>query len=463
MPTVTHSHNVHSKTARAFTLPAEAEAWVQQTLQAMSLDEKLGQLIVVSCHGGFLPVESEEFQRLARHVEQNHTGGLIIATRAGALGIERSQVYPTAALVNALQKRARIPLLVGADFERGTAMRLQEGTSFPQAMAVAATGRAEDAYAMGKITALEARAAGVPWIFAPVCDVNSNPANPIINVRSFGEDPQRVGALAAAFVRGVEENGGLATAKHFPGHGDTNLDSHLDLPTVAGDRARLESVELPPFRAAIEAGVSTVMTGHLAVPALEPDANVPATLSQNITTEILRHEMGFDGLVVTDDLNMGGVTVRYSPGEIAVRSILAGSDVLLSPLEPDAAVAALREAAVSGRLPMPRIDDAVTRILRAKARLGLHKSKTVDLEALAKTFGRPEFARTAQDIADRGVTLLARCCEAAAARCDEADCGCCWWPCPAIRTAPRRNISSANCARVWIPYRRCAATLATTP
>ena len=193
-------------------------------------------------------------------------------------------------------------------------MRLQEGTSFPQAMAVAATGRAEDAYAMGKITALEARAAGVPWVYAPVCDVNSNPANPIINVRSFGEDPQRVGALAAAFVRGVEENGGLATAKHFPGHGDTNLDSHLDLPTVAGDRARLEQVELPPFRAAIEAGVSTVMTGHLAVPALEPDANVPATLSPNITTEILRHELGFDGLVVTDDLNMGGVTVALFPG-----------------------------------------------------------------------------------------------------------------------------------------------------
>jgi beta-glucosidase-like glycosyl hydrolase/CubicO group peptidase (beta-lactamase class C family) len=387
-------------------LPAEAEAWVRHTLAGMTLEEKIGQLVMVACYGGFLPVEGEEFRRLARHVEENHAGGLIIATRAGALGIERSQVYPTAALVNALQKRARVPLLVGGDFERGTAMRLQEGTSFPWAMAVAATGRSEDAYTMGKITALEARAAGAPWIFAPVCDVNSNPANPIINVRSFGEDPQRVGALAAAFVRGVEEHGGLATAKHFPGHGDTAIDSHLDLPTVAGDRARLERIEFAPFRAAIEAGVSTVMTGHLAVPALEPDANVPATLSEKITTETLRRELGFDGLVVTDDLSMGGVTSRYSPGEIAVRSILAGSDLLLAPPEPDAAIAALREAAASGRLPMQRIDDAVTRILRAKARLGLHQSKTVDLEALAENFGQPEFARAAQDIADRGVTLL---------------------------------------------------------
>lgn len=406
MPSVTHPQQKRSPAAPAFKLPAEVEAWVQKTLQAMPLEEKIGQLVMVACYGGFTPIEGEEFQRLARLVEEHHAGGLIVATRRGALGIERSQVYPTAALVNALQNRARIPLLVGADFERGTAMRLQEGTSFPEAMAVAATGNPEDAHTIGKITALEARAAGVHWIFAPVADVNSNPANPIINFRSFGEDPRRVGTFAAAFVRGVEENGALATAKHFPGHGDTDQDSHLSLPTVAADRARLERVELPPFRAAIEAGASAVMTGHLAVPALEPDADVPATLSQKIVTDTLRRELGFDGLVVTDDLDMGGVTARYSPGEVAVRSILAGSDVLLAPPAPDAALAALREAAGSGRLPAARIDEAVTRILRAKARLGLHKTKTVDLEALAQNFGQTESARTAQDIASRGVTLL---------------------------------------------------------
>ena len=387
-------------------LPAEAEAWVRRTLEQMTLEEKLGQMIMVACYGGFASTESAEFQRLARLVEENHAGGLMIATRPGMLGIERSQVYATAALVNGLQSRARIPLLVAGDFERGTAMRLEEGTSFPHAMAVAAARRPEDAYTMGRITALEGRAAGVPWIFAPVADVNSNPGNPIINIRSFGEDPEQVGAFVAAFVRGVEENGGLATVKHFPGHGDTDMDSHLDLPTVTGDRARIERMELPPFRSAFQAGVSTLMTGHLAVPALEPDANVPVTLSEKITTGLLRREMGFEGLVVTDSLDMGGVAARYSPAEVAVRSILAGSDLLLAPPEPDAALAGLREAAASGRLPMARIDDAVTRILRAKARLGLYEESGANLEALAGTFGRPEFARAALDIADRGVTLL---------------------------------------------------------
>src|SRR3984885_12961084 len=193
-------------------------------------------------------------------------------------------------------------------------------------MAVAATGRPEDAYTMGKITAIEARAVGVPWIFSPVSHVNSNPENPIINTRSFGEDPARVSEFVAAFVRGVEENGGLATAKHFPGHGDTSTDSHLDLPTVTGDRAHLDSVELAPFRAANAAGTSTIMTGHLAVPALDPDPDVPATMSPKIMTDLLRGQMWFNGLVVTDALEMGGVTTRYTPGEAAVRSILAGAD-----------------------------------------------------------------------------------------------------------------------------------------
>src|SRR4029077_3134837 len=212
--------------------------------------------------------------------------------------------------------------------------------------------------------------------------------------------------FVAAFVRGVEENGGLATAKHFPGHGDTSTDSHLELPTIMGDRARLNQIELAPFRAAIAAGVSSIMTGHLAVPALEPDPEVPATMSAKITTDLLRREMGFDGLVVTDALDMGGVTVRYPPGEVAVRSILAGTDVLLVSPVLDAALEAVHDAVASGRIPMSRLDEAVTRVLHAKAKLGLNKSKLVDLDSLAQSFDRPEFARAALDIADRGVTLL---------------------------------------------------------
>jgi beta-N-acetylhexosaminidase len=387
-------------------LSAASERWVAQTLKQMNVDEKIGQLFSVFYYGGFTSAESPEYKELIRDVEQKHIGSFAIATQTSPLGIDRSQVYPTALLANLLQSHAKVPLLIGADFERGTAMRLDEGTSFPNLMAVAATGRTEDAYTMGKITALEARAVGVPWIFAPDADVNDNPDNPVINVRSFGEDPAHVSELVGAFVRGVEENGGLATAKHFPGHGDTSTDSHLDLPTVNSDRQHLDQIELAPFRAAIAAGVGSIMTAHLDVPALDPAPELPATLSHKITTDLLRGELGFDGLVVTDDLGMGGVSTRYPPGEVAVRAILAGADILLAPQVLDAALEAVRDAVVAGRIPISRVDESVMRVLRAKAKLGLEKSKLVELNALATAFNRPEYERAALDIADRGVTLL---------------------------------------------------------
>jgi len=387
-------------------LPRDAEKWADRTLKKMTLEEKLGQLLVVYYYGGFLSAESEPYKDLLRQVEQNHVGGFVVQTRGTPLGIAYSQVYPTAVLANQLQRRAKAPLLVAADFERGTAMRLDEGTAFPHAMGVAATADPRVAYTMGKITAIEARAAGVHWVFAPVADVNINPDNPIINTRSFGEDPQKVAEFVREFVRGVEENGALATAKHFPGHGDTSVDSHIDLSVVKGDRARLESIELLPFRAAIEAGTSTIMTGHLAVPAFEPNTEVPATLSENILTGLLRKELGFDGIIVTDALDMGGVTSRYPPAEVAIRAIAAGADVLLVPPIVDAAIVALKDAVATGRIPMARIEEAARRVLRAKAKLGLHKERLVDLDNLNRAFRRPEFVQQAQEVADRGVTLL---------------------------------------------------------
>jgi len=372
----------------------------------MTLREKLGQMLMVSYFGVFKPAESPEYKEILREVEENHVGGLIIVTNRGPLGIERSQVYPTAVMTNELQRRAKIPLLVGADFESGTGMRLDEGTSFPSAMAIGATGDPKLAYAAGKYTALEARAAGVQWIFAPDADVNNNPDNPIINIRSFGENPNDVAAYVREFVRGVEENGALATAKHFPGHGDVGVDSHLALPVVPGDRKELESTELVPFRAAIDAGVSSIMPGHLAVPALEPDPQVPATLSQKILTGLLRDDMKFRGLIITDALDMGAVTSLYPPGEAAVRSVEAGADVLLISPSPDAAMAGLEDAVRSGRLSERRIDASVRRILAAKARLGLNRNRFVDVARLNEQFARPEYDEQAQSIADRGVTLL---------------------------------------------------------
>src|SRR5271154_7089446 len=387
-------------------LSPEASKWVESTLQRMSVDEKIGQLLFTTYHGSLTPTDSAAYAQMMHDVEDLHVGGFINITHGSPLGIVKSQAYPTAVLTNQLQAKSKLPLLIGADFERGTAMRLDEGTSFPTAMALAAAGNPKDAYTMGKITALEARATGIHWIYAPDSDVNNNPNNPIINTRSFGENPQKVAEYVTAFVRGVQENGGLATAKHFPGHGDTAADSHIDLPVIRADRDRLEKLELIPFRAAIAAGASSVMTGHLSVPALESEPNIPATLSQNILTGVLRDELHFEGLVVTDAMDMGGITTRFAPGEAAVRAVLAGADALLMPPVPDAAFEAVQQAVKSGRISRERLDASVRRILLAKARLGLNKNRLVDLDAINEHFGTVASQNEAQKISDRGVTLL---------------------------------------------------------
>ena len=387
-------------------LTSTAKQWVEATLRKMTLDEKVGQVIFTTYHGSFIASDAPAYEQIMRDIEKLHVGGFINVTHGSPLGVVKSQAYPTAVLANQMQAKSKLPLLIAADFERGTAMRLDEGTSFPTAMALAAAGNVKDAYTMGKITALEARAVGVQWIYAPDADVNNNPNNPIINTRSFGEDPAQVAEYVAAFVKGVQENGGLATAKHFPGHGDTAADSHIDLPVIHADRERLENLELVPFRAAILAGAGTVMTGHLSIPALEPDPNTPATLSSNILTGMLRKELGFQGLVVTDAMDMGGITVRYAPGEAAVRAFAAGADALLMPPVPDAAFEALRDAAKSGRVARERLDASVRRILEAKARLGLNANRMVDVDAINRKFRRVEWQKQAQDISDRGVTLL---------------------------------------------------------
>src|SRR5712664_747408 len=387
-------------------LTPAANTWVENTLRRMSVDEKIGQLLFTTYHGSFTAVDTAAYRQIMHDVTDLHVGGFINITQGSPLGIVKSQSYPTGVLNNQLQAKSKLPLLVGADFERGTAMRLDEGTSFPTAMALAAGGNPKDAYAMGKITALEARSVGIHWIYAPDADVNNNPGNPIINTRSFGEDPERVAQFVNEFVRGVQDNGGLATAKHFPGHGDTAADSHIDLPIIRADRARLNQLELVPFRAAISMQVDSIMTGHLNVPALEPDPNTPATLSHNILTDLLRKELGYQGLIVTDAMDMGGITVRYAPGEAAVRAVVAGADALLMPPMPDAALEALQAAVKSGRISKERLDASVRRILQAKARLGLNKNKLVDVNAINQKFGSAAWQKEAQEISDRGVTLL---------------------------------------------------------
>ena len=388
---------------------------------SMPLDEKIGQLFVVPARGIYMSEESKEFQTLRHHVVDNRVGGVILF---------RSNVYEAAVLVGKLQELARVPLLVSADLEAGLGMRFDDVTYGPWAMAIAATGDPALAEKRAFATAREARAIGIGQVFAPVADVNVNPDNPVINVRSFGEDPADVSRYVTATVKGLRDGGVLATLKHFPGHGDTDVDSHRSLAIIAGDRARLESVELASFRAGIKAGAEGVMVAHLSVPALDATAapvlaapppspnavgenvevetkgSMPASLSEPIVTGILRKELGFTGLVVTDSMQMGGIMSHFAAGEAAVRAILAGSDQVLMSADTDAAIVAVRAAVASGRITEARLDESVKRILDVKKKLKLYEDRIPFVGRLARIVDTPAVQALEAEIARRSLTLV---------------------------------------------------------
>jgi len=372
-------------------------SWVEKVLRKMSLEEKTGQMIACSYSGQFVNKDSETLKRLEHLIVERKIGGLILFG---------GQVYETACLTNSVQKMAKVPILIASDFERGAGNQIQGAVEFPPLMAIGATCSEEQAYLMGKITALEGRAMGIHLTYAPVADVNINPLNPIINTRSLGEDPREVSRLSTAFIKGCQENGLMATAKHFPGHGDTDLDSHSVLPVVSGDRSRLEKVELYPFKKAIEAGVQAIMTAHLQLPALDSTPNLPATLSPLILTGLLRGELGFKGLIVTDAMGMGGVTSLYSPQEAALKAIQAGVDMVLLPPTPDEVIDSLIQAVKAGQISEARIESSVRRILEAKARLGLHKRRLVDVDALDERIAIKENLEAALKMFESAITLV---------------------------------------------------------
>jgi beta-N-acetylhexosaminidase len=319
----------------------------------------------------------------------------------------RSASCPTyiAAKLNRLQERSSLPLLIASDLEGGTSIRFNGGTPLPPNMGVAATGSDSAAYEMGRITALEGRAVGIHLAFAPVADVNNNPDNPIINTRSYGEDPTAVGRMVAAEIRGLQDNGMLATAKHFPGHGDTGTDSHLALPVIASDWSRLDSVELVPFRSAIAAGVKVVMSAHIALPGIDRGELRPGTVAPSVLTGILRDSLAFDGLVVTDALNMGGITSAYG-ADASVRAFLAGADLLLQPADPAAAIGAMEAAVRRGEITSERLDSSVRRVLQAKRDLGLLTRRTVSLDSVPGVVGSSRFIDRAREMAARSVVMV---------------------------------------------------------
>lgn len=381
--------------------------WVERTLAGLPLRARVGQLTMAWVLGDFVNAQDPSFVETRRWIEVDGIGGVVMS-----LG----SPIEVASKIGVMQDFARVPLLVASDLEPGLG-RLKGGiflpylltggsaTLVPSNMAIGATGRVDEALEAGRITGREARAIGILLAFAPTVDVNVNPANPVINIRSFGEDPALVAAMSAAFVRGLQESGVAATPKHFPGHGDTDTDSHRALPTVGASRARLDSVELVPFRSAFAAGAAGVMSAHVALPAID-SSGTPATLVPAILTGLLRDTLHFDGLVVTDALSMEGVGQGYDVARSAVLAVQAGADILLKPSDIPRAIDAVVAAVERGEISRARIDESVRRVLELKARLGLIDSRTPSLDAVREVVGAPAHRARMRELAERAVTLV---------------------------------------------------------
>lgn len=377
-------------------------------VRTLSLHDRIAQMIMVRGYGDYPPSDNAEYKRFLRWIREDHVGGFIVADRIRNGNVITAPPFEMAAFLNHIQRLARTPLLVGSDFERGASMRVADTAKFPYLMAFGAAHDSAALKELGLRTAREAHALGVNWVFAPDSDVNNNPANPIINMRSLGEDPQAVATNVAAFIEGAHSDPHsyvLTTAKHFPGQGDIVQDTHMQLGKLDQPRERLESVEFVPFRSAIEHGVDAIMTAHLAVPAVEPEP-IPATVSHNVLTGLLREELHFKGLVVTDALEMQAVTSLFPAGEAAVRAVEAGADVLLMPTDPERSIKAILAAVLSGRIPRRRIDESASKILTAKQRVGLYRSRSVSIDALSDNLEHTDADRLAQRVASEALTLV---------------------------------------------------------
>lgn len=391
------------------TEPVDDRSWAERTLDEMTLEEKAGQIIMPWLLGDFAPEGSASHDRVLGYIQDQKIGGVIMSV---------GTPFEIAAKLNDLQRRSDLPLLVAADLETGAGFRMRGAvhmpgtidlggaTDFPSLMAVGATGREELAYEMGRITAVEARAVGIHIPFAPVLDVNNNPDNPIINVRSFGEDPDQVAEMGIAFIQGVQDHGALATGKHFPGHGDTDVDSHAALPIIRHDRARMDSVELRPFQRAIDAGMGAIMTAHISVPSLNGGVREPSTLSPEVLTNVLRDQMGFGGIIFTDAMDMAAISRTHSSGEAAVRALEAGADVILMPASVQGAHEGIVQAVRSRRISEERLDHSVLRVLAVKEDLELQDERFVPIEDIPTSVGVPAHVEIAEQIAEHSITVL---------------------------------------------------------
>ncbi len=373
-----------------------SEIWVEKTLKSMTLREKIGQMIVTGVLGDYKNVNGEKFAEVRKQILENKVGGFVFY---------RGDALELAALTNEMQSISKITLFMAADFERGLPMQIRSGTSFTHNMGIAAAGNPQDSFRKGQIIAGEMRAIGINWLYGPVSDVANNPDNSMVNVRSYGENAARTAEFVAAEVRGLRQGGVISTAKHFPGHGDTPQDSHINTPTINISRERFEQVELAPFRAAIAAGLDSFMTAHIALPQITGD-DIPASLNRKINVDLIRKELNFDGIITTDSLGMGAIIKNYKGTDGAVLAIKAGADIALLPPNVKETIDALENAVKAGEIPEKQIDDSVRRLLKVKRRIGLIQNHSVDLNAVNKLVEKPENVKFANDLAERSMTLL---------------------------------------------------------
>ena len=377
-------------------------------MRSMTLREKVAQMVWPSVFGDYVSGDSPQWRRLTQYVQQEKVGGFTISV---------GSPIELAAKLNALQSMSKVPLLIGADLEAGAGFRARGGyfvpnaidlggaLVFPPEMGLGATRDTTLAYEQGRLTAQEGRALGIHIAYAPVLDVNNNPANPVINTRSYSEDPALAARMGVAFIHGLQDHGMIATGKHFPGHGDTGVNSHLALPVVTVSRSRLDTVELVPFRAAVNSGVGAIMSFHGAMPALD-SSGVPGTLSPKVVTGLLRGEMGFRGIIISDAMDMRGVLDQFGADEAAKRAVAAGIDVLIQPLDVSKTIDAVIAGIGEGRYTEARLDSSVRRVLESKRKLGLAQSKLVDLNALRFAVGDSADAQVARRAAEKSITLV---------------------------------------------------------
>lgn len=371
--------------------------WAEMRIKEMTLREKIAQMIITYSDGYYNGDNDNNFKRLRNLIENEKVGGIIFF---------KGRALEEAKLINKLQALSETPLLISQDFERGTAMRLEDGSLYPNNMGIGATRNPDLAYQMGLQIAKECRALGVHQNYSPVVDVNNNPLNPIINVRSFGEDPNLVSVMGDAMIRGLQDGKVLATAKHFPGHGDTDIDTHNDLPEINNDMNRMNEVELVPFVSAIKSGVKSVMVAHISFPALDKTPFIPATLSPEIINGLLIEKLGFNGLIITDALNMEGVTKHFNTKEVAVRCVKAGIDLILMPQGETKTIDAIENAVKKGDISEERIDISVKKILNAKEWLKLNENKYTNEDEVLNTINNQDAQILADKIAEESITLV---------------------------------------------------------